>query len=124
MNPLAIRALIVLAGAAIAFGSGWAANGWRLGRQIADLKTERAETRANQAQAALDDLTVASKRIRAAADTHTADFRMLTGKLDALRKDWKNEKLAPLPIDCRPDTFRVRHLDAAIDAVNEATAGH
>lgn len=123
MNPLAIRGLILLAGAVAAFGAGWAVNGWRLGEQIADLKAEHAQTQVSQAQAALLDLSVASKNIRAAADTHATDFRLLSVKLDALKKEWKNEKPAPLPVDCRPDAFRVRHLDAAIDASNEAGTG-
>lgn len=41
MNPLAIRGLILLAGAAAAFGAGWVVNGWRLGEQIAQIERDQ-----------------------------------------------------------------------------------
>jgi hypothetical protein len=125
VNPLSLNPVAVIAGAAaclaIGSGAGWTANGWLLNADIADLKTERATDRADQAQAALADLTVAAHNIRVAADGYTTDVATLGVKLDALRKDFKNAK--PLPDNCRPDDFRVRHLGAAVDAANKAAAG-
>lgn len=45
------RILILFAGAAIAFGSGWIANGWRLGQQIERMHAEQARA---ELSAALD----------------------------------------------------------------------
>ncbi len=39
MNPLLIRGLLLL----VAFGAGWAVNGWRLGEQIAEKDRDHAE---------------------------------------------------------------------------------
>jgi hypothetical protein len=120
MNP---KALLASVGASIAlgFGAGWLVNGWRLNGEIQTIKTDREKDRADQAQAALADLAVAAHNIRTAADGYTIDVATLGAKLDAIRKDFKNAK--PLPADCRPDDFRVRHLESAIDAANQTAAG-
>jgi len=41
MNPLAIRGLLLLAGAATAFAAGWLVNGWRLGEQMAERERDQ-----------------------------------------------------------------------------------
>lgn len=127
MNPLSINPLALLGGAlaavAIGFGSGWAANGWRLGAEISAIKAERATDRADQAQAALTDLAEASKKINDAAGGAQADISSLGVKLDQIQKDFKNAKPTPLPPGCRPDAVRVRSLAAAVDATNAAIAG-
>lgn len=120
IKPVALVAALAVA-ASTGGATGWITNGWRLGKQIADLKRDQEKTRADQATQALADLAVAAHNIRTAADGYTADVSSLGTKLDALRKDFKNAK--PLPADCRPDDFRVRHLGAAVDAANQAAAG-
>lgn len=50
--------LAIAAGAlAVAFGAGWAVNGWRVGTQVADLKASHAEVVKIAAQAAAKQLT-------------------------------------------------------------------
>jgi hypothetical protein len=119
MRPLAIigAALVVLA---IGGAAGWVVQGWRKDAEIAAIRKKQADQRADQAEAALADLTAAAGRIRAAADQYAAIQSGLGLKLDQLRKDFQNAKT--LPVDCRPDDFRVRHLEAAIDAANAAAA--
>lgn len=116
-----IKALVLAVGVAVAFGAGFAVQGWRLGAQIAELKASRANEIAAQSQAALNDLSDASKKINQAANDYASIETTLGKKMDQLRKDFKDAK--PLPPDCRPDSVRVRNLDAAIDAANEAAAG-
>lgn len=43
MSPLVIRAAILLAVLAGAFGAGWAAQGWRLGKKMAAMERDQAE---------------------------------------------------------------------------------
>lgn len=121
MNPFALRVLALAVGTAVSFAVGWHVNGWRKDAEIYAITAEMVKGRSDQAQAALTDLATAAARIRTAADGYTADSAALGAKLDQLRKDFKNAK--PLPADCRPDTFRMRHLSAAIDAANEAATG-
>lgn len=120
ISPVRIAAAVAIS-CVIGFGTGWKVNGWRKGAEVATAKAERYKDRADQAQAALDDLTTAAAKIRTAADGYTSDVATLSTKLDALRKDFKNAK--PLPVDCRPDDFRVRHMGAAVDAANKAATG-
>jgi hypothetical protein len=116
-DKLAVPAVLAVA----IFGAGWAVNGWRKDAQIAELKTERANTAATQAQGALDDLTAASKTINDAARRYGALQSDLGVKIDDLKKELQNEP--PLPPDCRPGPGRVRMLNSAIDAANKAAAG-
>lgn len=116
-TQLAIAAAILAAG----FGGGWEVNGWRLNGDLADMKTKVAETRAVGAEGALKDLTTATAGIKAAADQYTGIQNTLGSQIAQLRKDLKNAP-APLPVDCKPDDFRVRKLDNAIDAANQARA--
>jgi hypothetical protein len=127
VNPFSINPLALIVGATVAigigFGGGWTVNGWRLQGDIEHIKTERATDSVRQSQAALDDLVTAAGKIKAAADGANVDLSHLDSKLDQIRKDYKNAKPAPLPVDCRPDAPRVRKLTAAADAVDEAIAG-
>jgi hypothetical protein len=127
MNPLAIHPLALLAGAAVAlgigFGTGWQVNGWRLGVEIERIKAERATDNAKQTKAALDDMVTAAGKIKAAADGANIDLSQLGRQLDQIRKDYKNAKPVPLPVDCRPDAPRVRKLTAAATATDQAIAG-
>jgi hypothetical protein len=124
MNPLSLNPLALMAGAvlsiAIGFGGGWTVNGWRLGADLSELKAQHAEERAVQAQGALADLATAAAKIHAAADQYAGIQTTLGTKLEQLRKEFQNAK--PLPVNCRPDDFRLRHLKSAVDATNEAAA--
>lgn len=120
MSPLAIFGSAALC-FALGAGAGWTGNGWRKNAEIADLQKMRAEDKATQATAALDDLTKAAKTINAAAAQYGQVQITLGAKLDQISKDMKNAK--PLPIDCRPDDFRLRNLRATVEAANQAAAG-
>jgi len=69
MNPLAIRGMILLAGATAAFAAGWSVNGWRLGEQIAEM--ERRHTAATAA----------------ANDAHRIKERALSKQLEDARNE-------------------------------------
>ena len=109
-----------VAAAVLGFGTGWTVNGWRLGAELAGEKAARAQDRATQAGAALSTLQVDAAVIHQAATEYAGIQSTLAPKLAALTKELRN---APrLPADCRPDPVRVRNLDAAIDAANQAAA--
>jgi hypothetical protein len=109
------------AGAAVgvlAFGAGWVANGWRLESELSRLKTAQAVEKANQATGALRTLQADAAVIHQAATEYASIQNTLAPKLTALTKELRN---APrLPADCKPDPVRVRNLDTAIDAANQA----
>ena len=111
-------ALLVLVGLLLAGTAGWVANGWRHGAELADLQRAHAEFRATLSEQALADVQADAKTIRTAAAEFAAIQSTLAPRMSALTKELRN---APkLPADCRPDPVRVRNLDAAIDAANQA----
>jgi hypothetical protein len=118
-RPVLIAA--VLAGV-IGAGAGWFVNGWRLHTEIAELKAQSATDKAAQSDAALADIKVDSAAIHAAATQSAAAVAILVPKMIALTKELKNAP--PLPTGCKPDAYRVRNLEAAVDAANEAAARH
>lgn len=122
MIPAPYRALavgiLVLVGLLLAGAAGWAANGWRHGAEIAELRRAHAEFRAGLSDQALADVQADAATIRTAAAEFSAIQSTLAPKMTALTKELRN---APkLPADCRPDPVRVRNLDAAIDATNKS----
>lgn len=119
-HKLSIAAGAGVAAAVLAFGAGWAVNGWRLGAALAGEKASRAQDRAAQAGAALSTLQADAAAIHQAATEYAGIQSTLAPKLTALTKELRNAK--PLPADCHPDPVRVRNLDAAIDAANQAAA--
>ncbi len=111
---------LVLVGLLLAGAAGWVANGWRHGAELADLQRAHAEFRATLSEQALTDVQADAATIRQAATEFTAIQSTLAPRMTALTKELRN---APkLPADCRPDPVRVRNLDAAIDAANQAAA--
>jgi Tfp pilus assembly protein PilN len=113
---LQIAAAVMVAVAA--FGAGWLVNGWRLRSELSELRADRATEKADQATAALTTLKDDADKIHAAATEYAGIQNTLAPKIVALTKELRN---APrLPVDCRPDDVRVRNLDAAIDAANQA----
>jgi hypothetical protein len=108
--------------AASAF-AGWTVNGWRLGAELASEKADRAREKATQAAQTVTDIKRDADQIHEAATAFLKSQQALGPKFDALAKEMKNAQ--PLPPDCRPDAFRVRNLESAIDAANAAAAaGH
>lgn len=119
-HKLAIAAAAGLAVAVLGFGAGWTINGWRLGAELAGEKAARAQDQAAHAGAALATLQADAAVIHQAATEYAGIKSTLAPKIAALTKELRN---APrLPADCRPDAVRVRNLDAAIDAANQAAA--
>lgn len=103
------------------FSAGWTANGWRKDSEIDQMKTASAQADMASANAALGDLRQAGETIRAKADEFNATQTALGAKVDAAVKEFRNAK-KPLPVDCRPDDFRVRKLSDAVDAAKQAAA--
>lgn len=127
MNPLSINPLTLLGCGVLAlvlgFGAGWTANGWRLHRDIAEIKQAQSDEKAKQSQKGLDDLATAAKKVNEAATSAHTDVSVLGQKLDAIDKEFKNAKPAPLPPDCHLDDRRLRRLTDAAAAVNESALG-
>lgn len=127
MNPLTVNPLAVLGGAvlvaAIGFGAGWQTNGWRLNTELSEQKAARAEEKAKASDAALADLTAASKIIKEQASAARVDVGNIHHQLAAIRKERQNAKPTPLPPDCRMDDVRVRSLEAAAAAVDQTILG-
>ncbi|WP_227459651.1 hypothetical protein [Cupriavidus pauculus] len=115
------RAIAAAALAAAAFAAGWMANGWRKDAEIDRMKTASAQADLASANAALGDLRQAGETIRTKADEFNATQTALGAKVDAAIKEFRNAK-KPLPVDCRPDDFRVRKLSDAVDAAKQAAA--
>ncbi len=110
--------ILLLAGLLLAGVAGWVANGWRHGAEIAELRRAHAEFRAGLSEQALADVQADAATVRQAATEFRTIQSILAPKMTALTKELRNAK--PLPPDCRPDPVRVRNLDAAIDAANQA----
>jgi hypothetical protein len=122
MIPAPYRALaagiLVLVGLLLAGAAGWGANGWRHGAEIAELRRAHAEFRAGLSESALVSLHQDAAAMQRAAGELATIQSTLAPRMTALTKELRN---APkLPADCRPDPVRVRNLDAAIDAANQA----
>ncbi|TQK10265.1 hypothetical protein FBX97_0181 [Herbaspirillum sp. SJZ107] len=115
---LQLAAVVGAAAAVLCFGAGWAVNGWRLGAGVAKLQAKHAQEQATQAAATVSTLQADAAAIHQAATEYAGIQSTLAPKIAALTKELRN---APrLPVDCRPDDVRVRNLDAAIDAANQA----
>ena len=104
--------------AVAAFYAGWLVNGWRLETKLSELQAAHAQEGANQATDALATLKADADRIHTAATEYAGIKDTLAPKIAALTKELRN---APrLPVDCKPDSVRVRNLETAIDAANSA----
>jgi hypothetical protein len=107
-----------IAAGVLAFGAGWVINGWRLSNELSRLKATQAQEKAAQATVALTTLQADAAAIHKAATEYAGIETTLAPKIAALTKELRNAK--PLPVDCKPDAVRVRNLDSAIDAANQA----
>lgn len=111
----------IIAAVLAIFFAGWISNGWRKDAEISSIVEKQAKADLTSAKKALADLNAASKTIHDKADEFNAVNVTLGQKLDAIRKDLKNAK--PLPVDCKPDDFRLRKLSDSISAANKAATG-
>lgn len=110
---------IALAGALACAGLvGWQVKGMQADREIANLQAGYAREKAQQATAALVSLNADADAVRQAATEYAAIETTLAPKIAALTKELR--RAPKLPDDCRPDDYRVRNLDAAIDAANQS----
>lgn len=107
--------------AALLVASGWVVNGWRKDAVIERMKTASAQADLAGANKAIEDIGKASETIRIKADEFNAVQTTLGAKIDAAVKEFRNAK-KPLPVDCRPDDFRVRKLSDAVEAAKQAAA--
>lgn len=120
MSSILLRVIGAAVLAVALFAAGWAVNGWRKDAEIERIKTASARADLADANKAIEDIGKASNAIRTKADEFAGINSTLGAKLDAIRKDMKNAK--PLPVDCRPDDFRVRKLSDAVEAAKQAAA--
>lgn len=90
--------------------------------QIANLQKKQAEDISKASQAALTDLMTATAKVTDAAEAGQVNVTALNTKLDAINRRIANAKPAPLPVDCKPGTERVRNLSESAAALNSAIA--
>lgn len=119
MSALPWRAVGLALLAMCIFAAGWTANGWRKDAEIDRMKTASAQADLASANKAIENLGAASQTIRTKADEFNASQATLTAKVDQAVKEFRNAK-KPLPVDCRPNDFRVRKLSDAVDAAKQA----
>lgn len=91
MNPIILAA--ALAGA-LAFGGAWQVQGWRYGKQIADIKTQHSDAIASSAKSALklteiyrENANAAVRKAEARSAQNKRDADSLRDELDGLRGD-------------------------------------
>ena len=114
-------AMAALAGALVAGGAAWTAQGWRKDVHIAELQRDQQQVRADTNAAVLDAVRGDISAIASAAARAAADARSLPAQVGEITKALKNAK--PLPSGCRPDDVRVRSLTDAVRAARGAAAG-
>lgn len=69
----------------------------------------------------LTNFTTAAKEMNGIAGQFTAASQTLSTEIDAISGKFRNVTRAnPLPLDCKPDPFRVQSLSSAITATNSA----
>lgn len=90
--------------------------------KISRMETAQAEAVLDGTRATLAMFTADAARVHEAAEGFTAKQADLDSRFASISKDFANAiKARPLPVDCKPDTDRLRSLQAAVDAANTAT---
>lgn len=107
-----------LGGLAVGFGTGWTAQGWRLGTATAECRAEAATATAEAASAALAEIQRSTQAMTAAAArVRQAGERSAQATSEAAAR-WRALTAAqPLPAGCAPDQARI---DAMRDAIERA----
>lgn len=110
--------LFIVAGCLIAgFAGGWMVNGWRMSSSY---QAEKAEI----VQANADHFADVSRKVNEAATEHVSKTYKLEEKIKELQKELADaKKNRPLPVECRPDSERLRVLVEAVHTANRAAAG-
>ena len=109
---------IIIAACLIAgFTAGWIANGWRMS---ADSTTEKLSA----VQSNADHFRDATKMINEESNQYVRKTYELKKEIDTLQKELADaKKNRPLPVECRPDSERLRVLAEAVHTANRAAAG-
>ena len=108
------KLLVGIACLIIGFVAGWLFNGWRLS---ADSTTEKLSA----VQAGADHFVDANKMINETAIEHVRNTDELNKQIAELKKELAHaKKNRPLPVDCKPDSDRLRVLADAVTAANTA----
>ena len=103
--------------AVAAFTAGWIANGWRMSSSY---QAEKAEI----VQANADHFADVSRKVNEAATEHVSKTYKLEEKIKELQKELADaKKNRTLPVECRPDSERLRVLVEAVHTANRAAAG-
>jgi hypothetical protein len=90
---------------------------------IARIERDQAKAQVADVTASIAKLQTIIASMHQAGVDYGAAQQALFAKLDTLNRNFRNAiKPNPLPADCRPDPVRVRSLETAIDAANDATA--
>lgn len=94
MIPLYTHAIAAAVAGAIAFGGAWQVQGWRYGKQIADIKTQHSDAIASSAKSALklteiyrENANAAVRKAEARSAQNKRDADSLRDELDGLRGD-------------------------------------
>ena len=103
-------------------GAGWVVRGWQAQGEIAKLENKLTQKDLEQSNEALDQVLLATKTMREQAALSKSDISSVRKELRELRKDFKDAK--PLPVDCKPDTVRLRQFESTIETANKAITGH
>ncbi len=89
---------------------------------INSMKAKTASDDAARAAAVLKQFTDTANKINASAVSFHTTQADLGTKIDVISKDLENvQAKRPLPVGCKPDSDRLRNLNAAIAAANSAT---
>ena len=107
-----IKLVACVAALAGAFALGWTANGWRVGTQLANIKTEQSDARAVRAEAVRVDegKTAEKEQAHAATTIHIADT-LTTQKAsdsDLLRAELATARRLQLDAKQRAATYRAQ----------------
>lgn len=90
--------------------------------EISQLKTDAANQRAVNATAALTQLTGFIDKMHEADSSYAGALADIDNRFSLIQKGLTNARRVPLPVDCKPDTGRVRSLTDAIAAANGSPA--
>lgn len=112
-----------LGGLAVGFGTGWTAQGWRLGTAIAECRAEAATATAEAASAALAEIQRSTQAMTAAAArVRQAGERSAKAQGEAAARWQALTQAQPLPPDCKPDAARIQALREAIERAQREAA--
>lgn len=109
---------IIIAACLIAgFTAGWMVNGWRMSSSY---QAEKAEV----VQANADHFADVSRKVNDSANEYLRNTEQLERQIAELKKELADaKKNRPLPVECRPDSDRLRVLAEAVHTANRAASG-